>query len=302
MNVDGIVVADHLTKSYGATRGIVDVSMTIEAGEVFGFLGPNGAGKTTTIRTLLDFIRPTSGRATVLGLDPRSASIEIHRSVGYLPGEFVPYEQMSGREYLDYLNALRGGVDRESIDELAERLESDLSPKISSLSHGNKQKLGLIQAFMHGPPLLILDEPTQGLDPIMQQRFQTLVLDARAAGQTVFLSSHDLPEVERVCDRVGIIREGRLITVEDVGSLKTRAVRMRRVPLRLPGPGRRVRRAARRSRRRSARRRGAVHGGRHDGSVVKAAARFEVLDLSSHEPSLEDIFLTYYASEAEETA
>ena len=193
-------------------------------------------------------------------------------------------------------------MDRESIDELAERLESDLSPKISSLSHGNKQKLGLIQAFMHGPPLLILDEPTQGLDPIMQQRFQTLVLDARAAGQTVFLSSHDLPEVERVCDRVGIIREGRLITVEDVGSLKTRAVRMVEFHFASPVPADAfaglpgVRDVE-------------AHGdvvrctvaGTMD-PIVKAAARFEVLDLSSHEPSLEDIFLTYYASEAEETA
>ncbi len=301
MNVDGIVVAEHLTKSYGTTRGIVDVSMTIEAGEVFGFLGPNGAGKTTTIRTLLDFIRPTSGRATVLGLDTRSASVEIHRSVGYLPGEFAPYEHMTGREYLDYFGALRGGVDRGPVDELAERLESDLSAKIASLSHGNKQKLGLIQAFMHRPPLLILDEPTQGLDPIMQQRFQSLVLDSRAAGQTVFLSSHDLPEVERVCDRVAIIREGRLITVEDVGSLKARAVRMVEFHFSSPVPAEAfaglpgVRDVE-------------AHGdvvrctvaGTMD-PIVKAAARFEVLDLSSHEPSLEDIFLTFYASETEGT-
>jgi ABC-2 type transport system ATP-binding protein len=299
MKDDGVVVAENLTKSYGATRGIVDVTMTIEAGEVFGFLGPNGAGKTTTIRTLLDLIRPTSGRATVLGLDTRSASVEIHRRVGYLPGEFVPYEHMTGREYLDYLSALRGGVDRERVDVLAGRLESDLSVKIGSLSHGNKQKLGLIQAFMHRPPLLILDEPTQGLDPIMQQRFQTLVLEARAGGQTVFLSSHDLPEVERVCDRVGIIREGRLITVEDVGSLKARAVRMVEFHFASPVPADEfaglpgVRDVE-------------AHGdvvrctvaGPMD-PIVKAAARFEVLDLSSHEPSLEDIFLTYYSSGAE---
>ena len=200
------IVTQGLTKSYGSSRGIVDVSMTIEAGEVFGFLGPNGAGKTTTIRTLLDFIRPTAGRATVLGLDPHRNSVEIHRRVGYLPGEFSLYEHMTGRDYLGFFATLRGGVDQQVIDALAERLQSDLDTKIASLSHGNRQKIGLVQAFMHQPPLLILDEPTQGLDPIVQQTFHGLVLEARQAGQTVFLSSHVLSEVERVCDRVGIIR------------------------------------------------------------------------------------------------
>ena len=302
MKADGVVVTEHLTKSYGASRGIVDLSMTIEAGEVFGFLGPNGAGKTTTIRTLLDFIRPTSGRTTILGLDPRSSSVEIHRRVGYLPGEFTPYEHMTGREYLGYFAALRGGVDQALVDVLAERLQSDLSVRIASLSHGNKQKLGLIQAFMNQPPLLILDEPSQGLDPIMQQRFHSLVLEARTAGQTVFLSSHDLPEVERVCDRVGIIRDGRLIAVEDVGSLNARAVRTLEIHFASPVPADAfiglpgVRDVE-------------VHGdvvrctvaGAMD-PVVKAAARFEVVDLSSHEPSLEDIFLAFYGSGSEGTA
>jgi beta-exotoxin I transport system ATP-binding protein len=301
MNGDGVVVTEHLTKSYGASRGIIDVSMTIEAGEVFGFLGPNGAGKTTTIRTLLDFIRPTSGRAAVLGMGTRASSVEIHRAVGYLPGEFAPYEHLTGREYLSFFAALRGGVDQGLVDTLADRLQSDLSAKIASLSHGNKQKLGLIQAFMHRPTLLILDEPTQGLDPIMQQRFQSLVLDARAAGQTVFLSSHDLQEVERVCDRVGIIREGRLITVEDVGSLKARAVRMLEFHFTSPVPADAftglpdVHDVE-------------VHGdvmrctvaGAMD-PVVKAAARFEVVDLTSHEPSLEDIFLTFYGTQPDGT-
>jgi ABC-2 type transport system ATP-binding protein len=294
-----VVVTEHLTKSYDASRGIVDVSMTIAAGEVFGFLGPNGAGKTTTIRTLLDFIRPTSGRASVLGMDPRTASVEVHRRVGYLPGEFAAYEHMTGREYLAYFAGLRGGVDQRVVDTLAERLQSDLSVRIASLSHGNTQKLGLIQAFMHQPTLLILDEPTQGLDPIVQQRFHALVLEARAAGQTVFLSSHDLPEVERVCDRVGIIRDGRLITVEDVGSLKARAVRMLEIRFASPVPADAfsglpgVRDVE-------------VHGdvvrctvaGAMD-PLVKAAARFEVVDVTSHEPSLEDIFLTFYGSGAD---
>jgi ABC-2 type transport system ATP-binding protein len=301
MTPDAVVVTEHLTKSYGATRGIVDVSITIEAGEVFGFLGPNGAGKTTTIRTLLDLIRPSSGRATVFGLEPSSSSVEIHRRVGYLPGEFAPYEQLTGREYLDYFATLRGGLDRELVEALADRLQSDLSAKIASLSHGNKQKLGVIQAFMHRPALLILDEPTQGLDPIMQQRFHELVLETREAGQTVFLSSHDLPEVERVCDRVGIIRDGRLITVEDIGSLKTRAARVLEIHFTAPVPADAftglpgVRDVE-------------VHGdvmrctvvGPMDG-IVKAAARFDVVDLTSHEPTLEDIFLAFYGSDPEPT-
>jgi ABC-2 type transport system ATP-binding protein len=294
------IVTDQLTKSYGSSRGIVDVSMTIEAGEVFGFLGPNGAGKTTTIRTLLDFIRPTTGHATVLGLDPHRDSVEIHRRVGYLPGEFSLYEHMTGRDYLGFFATLRGGVDQQVIDALAERLQGDLDTKIASLSHGNRQKIGLIQAFMHQPPLLILDEPTQGLDPIVQQTFHGLVLEARKAGQTVFLSSHVLPEVERVCDRVGIIREGRLIAVEDVGALKTHAVREIELHLASPVPtdafaglpG--VRDLE-------------IHGdvvrctvsGSMD-ALIKAAARLEVIDIESHEPSLEDIFLTFYGRDGAE--
>jgi ABC-2 type transport system ATP-binding protein len=299
---DPAIVTQQLTKSYGSSRGIVDVSMTVEAGEVFGFLGPNGAGKTTTIRTLLDFIRPTAGHATVLGLDPHRDSIEVHRRVGYLPGEFVAYEHMTGRAYLEYLAALRGGAGRADIDALAERLQADLSAKISSLSHGNRQKLGLIQALMHRPPLLILDEPTQGLDPIVQQTFHALVFEGREAGQTVFLSSHVLPEVDRICDRVGIIREGRLITVEDVGALKSRAVRTVELHFAVPVPADaftglpNVRDVE-------------VHGdvvrctvaGSMD-PLVKTAARFEVLDVESHEPSLEDIFLTFYAGDGGDPA
>ena len=302
MSTDPAIATTGLTKSYGRSRGIVDVSMTIETGEVFGFLGPNGAGKTTTIRTLLDFIRPTAGHATVLGLDPRRDVVEIHRRVGYLPGEFSLYEHMSGRDYLTFFATLRGGVDRRTVDTFADRLQSDLDAKIASLSHGNRQKIGLIQAFMHRPPLLILDEPTQGLDPIVQQTFHALVLEAREAGQTVFLSSHVLPEVERICDRVGIIREGRLITVEDVGALKTRSVREIELHFASPVPATAfsslpgVRDLQ-------------VHGdvvrcsvaGSVD-ALVKAAARFEVLDVESHEPSLEDIFLTFYGDDGGEPA
>ena len=296
MSTDPIIVAESLSKSYGKQRGIVELTFTVEPGEVFGFLGPNGAGKTTTMRTLLDFIRPTSGRASVFGLDSHSASVEIHRHVGYLPGEFSLYEHMTGRDYLSYFADLRGDTDWSFVDILAKRLESDLSAKISSLSHGNKQKLGLIQAFMSRPKLLILDEPTQGLDPIVQQETHRMMLEARDAGQTVFLSSHDMPEVERVCDRVGVIREGSLVTVEDVGMLKSHAIRSLEFHFASPVP------------------RKAFSGipGVNDleahgdvvrctvagpmDAVVKAAARFELVDLESHEPSLEDIFLRFYTN------
>jgi beta-exotoxin I transport system ATP-binding protein len=294
VTAQAVITTSELTKSYGRNRGIVDVTMSIRAGEVFGFLGPNGAGKTTTIRTLLDLIRPTAGSASVLGLDPHRDSVEIHRRIGYLPGEFSLYEHMTGTGYLAYFAALRGGVDQELVRQLAERLQSDLDVKIASLSHGNRQKLGLIQAFMHRPPLLILDEPTQGLDPIVQQTFHELLLDAAKAGQTVFLSSHDLPEVERVCDRVGIIREGRLIAVEDVGELKARAIR--EIELHFASPV-----AAEAFSDLPGVHDVEVHGdvvrctisGSMD-ALVKAAARFEVIDMASHEPSLEDIFLTFY--------
>jgi len=297
MGAAPIVVTERLTKSYGSSRGIVDVSMQVEAGEVFGFLGPNGAGKTTTIRTLLDFIRPTSGRATLFGLDSRDASVEIHRHVGYLPGEFSLYERMTGRDYLSYFASLRGGADWSLVDVLAKRLDADLSARISSLSHGNRQKVALIQAFMSHPRLLILDEPTQGLDPIVQQEFHRMLLEARDEGQTVFLSSHVLPEVERVCDRVGIIREGALVAVEDVGTLTSHAVRSLEVHFASPVPldafsgipgvndleahGDTIR---------------CTVAGPMD-AVVKAAARFEVVDLVSHEPGLEEIFLRFYADD-----
>ncbi len=289
-----VILAERLTKFYGRQRGVIDLSFSVGSGEVFGYLGPNGAGKTTTIRTMLDFIRPTSGRVTVLGHDSRTGGVEIHRRTGYLPGELSLYEKLTGAEYLRHLAALRGGVDRGYVERLAERVDCDLGQRIRALSHGNKQKVGLIQAFMHRPELLVLDEPTTGLDPLVQQEFHGLIAEVRQEGRTVFLSSHVMPEVERLCDRVGIIREGRLVAVEDVGELKARAVRTidihfaRPVPAEvfanLPG----VLEASAQG--------DVVHctvAGPLD-AVVKAAARFEVVDLASHEPSLEEIFLTFY--------
>jgi beta-exotoxin I transport system ATP-binding protein len=289
-----VIVAEGLTKSYGAERGVIDLSFAVAPGEVFGYLGPNGAGKTTTIRTLLDFIRPTAGQARIFDLDTTVGSIEIHRRTGYLPGELALYERMTAADYLTHFAALRGGVDWGDVRRLAQRLDLRLATRIRSLSHGNKQKIGLVQAFMHRPELLVLDEPTTGLDPLVQQEFHTLIAEARLGGSTVFLSSHVMPEVERLCDRVGIIREGRLVAVEDVGDLKARAIRTLDIRFARPVPGEAfadlpgVQRIE-------------VQGdlvhltvAGHLDAVVKAAARYEVVDITSNEPTLEQVFLTFY--------
>jgi ABC-2 type transport system ATP-binding protein len=295
--VADVILAERLTKSYGRRRGVIELDFAVKPGEVFGYLGPNGAGKTTTIRTLLDLIRPTSGRAKVLGFDSRRQPEEIHRRVGYLPGEFALYDNMTGEEYLQYLSALRGGVERRYVGQLAERFELDLSARIRSLSHGNRQKIGLLQAVMHRPELLVLDEPTQGLDPLMQQEFYRLISECREVGRSVFLSSHVLPEIERVCDRVGIIREGRLAAVEDIGELK--AKEMRALDIHFSGPVPREVFASLPGVRdvevEGDRMRCTVVG--HMDSVLKAAARFEIVDLVSHEPNLEEIFLAFYGWE-----
>ena len=293
--VNNIVIhTEGLTKFYGKQRGVLDVSLAVEQGEVFGYLGPNGAGKTTTIRMLLDFIRATRGRATIFGLDMHRNSLQIRRRIGYLPGELALYEKLTGAELLRYLSYLRGGVDWTYVEELAGRLDYALSQQIHSLSHGNKQKLGLIQAFMHKPELLILDEPTIGLDPLMQQEFYCLIDEVKAEGRTVFLSSHILPEAERVCDRVGIIREGQLITVEDVQALKARALRRLEIHFATPVPQDTFANVAgvRDVTVQDSVLRCTVVGALD--ALIKAAAQFEVVNVISHEPSLEEIFLTYY--------
>ena len=226
MNKNDIIInTSKLTKYYGKQLGIEDVNLEVKRGEVFGYLGPNGSGKTTTIRVLLDFIRPTRGSAMVFDLEARQSSVEIHRRVGYLNGELALWENMTGEDLLKYLGNLRGGLDWKYVKELAARFQCDLPRRIQGLSLGNKQKLGLLQAFMHKPELLILDEPTNGLDPLMQHQFYDLLTETKKEGRTVFLSSHILPEVEKVCDRVGIIRQGKLVTVETIEKLKSHSVR-----------------------------------------------------------------------------
>ena len=208
-----------LTKRYGKHRGIDRLNLDVAHGEVFGFLGPNGSGKSTTINLLMGFRRPTSGSATVLGHPVGPDAVVIRRRVGYMPGELALYERMHAHELLEYFGRLRGEVDQQGIRTLADRFGLDLSRQIGELSKGNKQKVALVAAWMNQPELLILDEPTSGLDPLMQQEFMALVRESTRAGATVFLSSHDLAEVEHLCDRAAIIKEGRLLAVERISDL-----------------------------------------------------------------------------------
>src|ERR1700704_422136 len=214
-----IIEVENLTKSYGSKRGIAGVTFQVQEGEVFGFLGPNGAGKTTTIRTLMALLRGDSGTATIAGLDCWKQSIEIKRLVGYMPGEPALDPNLTGGQILEYFAHLRGGVDQAYLKQLVERFELDTSRKFRQYSTGNKRKVVLIQAFMHRPRLLILDEPTNGLDPLNQQEFDRMVKEARDEGRTVFLSSHILSEVEQTCTRVGIIRAGQLVRVGGLAEL-----------------------------------------------------------------------------------
>lgn len=289
------ILTQSLSKSYGGESLALDsVDLEVRHGEIFGFLGPNGAGKTTTIRLLLDVIRPTSGSASVLGLDPRTQGVELRRRVGYLPGDFVVDGRQSPREFLTYLGNLRGGIDATRIESLAERLELDLDLRIRSLSKGNRQKVGLIQAFMHSPELLILDEPTSGLDPIMAREFLSMVSEARRNGQTVFMSSHILSEVQAVADRAGIIRQGRLVAVDDVEVLRSRALRRIQITFDEPVAASEFETVAGLSEVTAT---DSVVRARLQGradELVKAAARHPVIDFVSEEPDLEELFFHYY--------
>jgi ABC-2 type transport system ATP-binding protein len=297
-----VITLEKLTKSYGRSRGIIDVDLEVNAGETFGFLGPNGAGKTTTIRTMLDLIRPTSGRAVVFGVESTADPVSIHERVGYIPGEFALYDRLSGKQTLEYFANLRGGVDQAYQASLIERFELDPGKRFKEYSKGNKQKVGVIAALQHRPELLVLDEPTSGLDPLVQQTFFETLHEAVADGATVFLSSHILSEVEKSCERVAIIRDGRLAKLGTVDSLRDLA--HHQVELRFAGPV-----PAEEFR---------VLPGVSDlvaedhtirmrvagpiTPVVRAAAAYELLDFVSREPSLEETFLAEYGREAVEAS
>ena len=286
-----------LSKDYGLGRGLFELDLEVSPQEVFGFLGPNGAGKTTTIRLLMGMIRPTGGAAYVFGLDCRRDSVAVKRRVGYLPGDVPQFGSLRGKEVIAYLGGMRGGADPKVVRALAERFDLDLGRRFREYSSGNKQKLGILLAFMHRPDLLILDEPTSGLDPLNQQEFYALLREARDGGATIFLSSHILSEIEHVCDRVGILRAGRLVRVAQLEELHH--IRAHRVELEF-APGTMVPEAEIRSA-------AGVEGMAVDGQRVTCTVRgsFEplleairgatVTDLVSTEPSLEEIFLSYYS-------
>src|SRR5688572_2953365 len=286
-----------LTKSYGQARGVIDLDLQVEEGEIYGFLGPNGAGKTTTIRVLMDLIRPTHGKAFVMGKDCQAEPVMIKAMVGYLPGELSLWNNLTGRQTLTYLGNLRGGVEQRVIESYAERLQLDLGKKFREYSKGNKQKVGLVQAFMHKPRLMILDEPTSGLDPLNQQEFFRMVGEAREGGATIFLSSHVLSEVEHSCDRVGIIREGRLVQSGSVREVV--AERLYHMTLTLGVPATEQVRQAFEALPNVSGVTATDHtlqftvSGDMD-PVLKTAVSYPVVSMTSHEPTLEEAFLTYY--------
>jgi ABC-2 type transport system ATP-binding protein len=290
-----VIQTEGLTKTYGrGARGIRDVDLIVEEGEVFGFLGPNGAGKTTTIRTVLDFLHPTRGRAWVFGLDSRKESVEIRSRVGNLPGEFALEDRTTGEGLLEFFARLRGVGDLGYARELAERLDADLRRPMRRLSRGNKQKIGLIQAMFHRPPLLILDEPTGGLDPLVQEEFLEIVEETRAEGRTVFFSSHVLPEVERVADRVGIIRDGALVAVEPTRELTNKA--FRHVTLTFDAPVNPAPFSSLLGIERLKAEGDSLSFTLHEDpdAMVKLAAEHRLVGMEYERPSLEEVFLTYY--------
>ena len=293
---DAIVTHD-LTKTYGSNRGIRNVNLAIRQGEIFGFLGPNGAGKSTTLRTLMGFMAPTSGRAEILGLDPHTQTTEVHARVGNLPTEFALEGRMTGRQLIRLFARLRGVADLSYAEEVAARIDADLDRPMRRLSRGNKQKIGIVQALFHQPEVIILDEPTGGLDPLVQETFLALLTEARDRGQTIFFSSHVLAEIERVADRVGIIRNGELVAIEDPHVLTGRAHRHVRVEFARPLSD---------DARQALTRIPGVEGFTVEGAiarftvtanmddVVKLLAGHTVLALDVDRPSLEEIFLTFY--------
>jgi ABC-2 type transport system ATP-binding protein len=286
---------DALTKHYGDVKALVDLDLDIQQGEVFGFLGPNGAGKTTMIRTILDEIRPTLGSASILGMDTHMQSVEIRNHIGYVPGDLALYPNLTGKDTLTYFANLRGGVDWDFVDSLAERLDADLTKKVGDLSSGNRQKVGLIQAFMNKPQVLIMDEPSSGLDPLVQREFQAMMREVASQGRTVFLSSHTLSEVQRVADRVGIIRHGKLIAVEGVADLRSKAIRTVNLffdetvdgTVFEPLPGVRSVRVENHHVILS-------FDGQMETLLKIATERYGLLDITTQEADLEEIFLTYY--------
>jgi len=292
---EAAILTEGLTKHYGDVRALVDLDLEVRMGEVFGFLGPNGAGKTTMIRSCLDLIHPTSGVVSILGFDSHADSVEIRRHIGYLPSDLSMYPNLTGQDMITYFANLRGGVDGAYVTELATRLQADLSRKIGDYSSGNRQKVGLILAFMNRPQLLMMDEPSTGLDPLVQREFQSMMREVAAEGRSVFLSSHTLSEVQKVADRVGIIRAGHLVDVEYVDDLRSKAIRT--IELQFDSPvdaavfeaveGVRDVQVASHHATMS-------FDGQMDSLLRVATERYTLVDVNTQEADLEEIFLEYY--------
>jgi len=291
---DSIIKIQNLTKFYGKSRGIIDVNLDVKAGEIFGYMGPNGSGKTTTIRILLDLIRPSRGSAIICGQSAQAPSRNVLQRVGYLPGELSLYHDMSVGHYLQFFAGLKKCDCDSEIEEFANRLDCNLSQKINSLSQGNKQKVGLIQAFMHRPELIILDEPTNSLDPLMRHELFQIISEVKADGRTVFFSSHVLSEVERICDRAAIIRKGKIVKIENIAELQIQSLHDVEIHFFDPVPENVFENMA-----------GIDHisitqrtlkcrvKGDMD-PLIKLAAKYKIKNFLSHQPNLEEIFLAYY--------
>ena len=283
-----IIETKNLTKYYGKIRGIEDLSLQVKKGEIFGFLGPNGAGKTTTIRTLLGLLKPTRGEAYILNKNIEEDIVEIRANVGYIPGELNLYEHLTGRQFLDYFSSLRE-TNLSLLDELLETFNLPLERKIKGYSRGMKQKMGIIQAFMDDPPVVIMDEPTSGLDPLLQQKFYKFLRSEKKKGRTMFFSSQILSEVDKICDRVAIIRDGKLIALEDIETLKNKSgktikLKIKEDPTKFKGP------------KEMKIEEGWIEFVTSDdiNHWIKEIAKFTVEDLKITDLSLEDIFIRYY--------
>ncbi|MBH1941538.1 ABC transporter ATP-binding protein [Mobilitalea sibirica] len=294
-----IIVIKELTKDYGDHKGIFNLSFSVKEGEVFGYLGPNGAGKTTTIRHLMGFLTPDKGTSSILGMDCRTHSAEIMKQLGYLPGEIAFFDGMTGMEFLKFMGEMRELKDTTYRDKLIEQFQLDTSGRIRKMSKGMKQKLGIVSAFMHNPRVLILDEPTSGLDPLMQKTFAELILAEKAKGKTILMSSHSFDEIERTCDRVGIIRRGDLVAAEDIHILKEQRRKTYLVTFDATSSAEEFAKLKCFDDITVNGQRAKVSILGNVSSFVHALSNFTVLDLDTENSSLEDIFMQYYGDSQE---
>lgn len=293
------LVLQNVTKTFGKSRGIEDVSFNLKKGEVFGFLGPNGAGKSTTIRAILNFIKPTQGSIEVFGLDSIKESVEIKRQVGYLAGNFSGYKNLSGGQLLSFLGSIQKRPSHDYTQKLVQRFDAELSRPLKQLSKGNQQKIGIVQAFMHQPELLILDEPTSGLDPLMQERFYQTVMEAKEAGSTILISSHNLGEVQRICDRAAFIRQGKLIDIQDIANTAKLAINQLTVTFGTTKVDAKA--FAKISQVQEQQIEGKIGRFTVQGNMdalIKVLAAYPVENIQIDQASLEDVFLQMYTSEA----